>query len=318
MLFKSIATFLSPPGKKGVLSILIFHRVLHEQDPLFPSETTAESFYWQVKELARNFNILPLSEAITRMYDGCLPARAACITFDDGYADNVEIALPILQRFNAPATFFIASCFLDGGRMWNDTIIETIRIRPEGTLDLSKINMGMYLLNDYTSRTACIADLIKKLKHLPPNKRIEYVEYIATKTPTKLPDNLMMTTQQLQKLQQTEGMDIGAHTATHPILTSLNDEAVFLEIESGRKQLEKLISDKVELFAYPNGQPSKDYSTGHTEIVRELGFKAALTTAWGVSTLNTNRWELPRFTPWDQHPFSFNARLLANCRRRIC
>ncbi|WP_163360867.1 polysaccharide deacetylase family protein, partial [Escherichia coli] len=81
------------------------------------------------------FNVLPLDEAAQRLKDGSLPARAAALSFDDGYADNHDIALPLLQKHGLPCSFFIATGFLDGGRMWNDTLIESIRLSTKPLLD---------------------------------------------------------------------------------------------------------------------------------------------------------------------------------------
>jgi hypothetical protein len=114
-------------GADAKLSILIYHRVLPVPDPLFPTETTVESFDAQLGLLKSLFNVLPLPEAVARLKAGTLPARAASITFDDGYADNFTRALPILQKHGLHATFFIATAYLDGGRMFNDTVIESIR-----------------------------------------------------------------------------------------------------------------------------------------------------------------------------------------------
>src|SRR6185503_4669404 len=100
------------------LSILIYHRVLHAPDPLFPEEVWAEQINSQLEVVKRWFTVLPLSDAVARLRTGRLPRRAACITFDDGYADNAVEALPILRRQGMPATFFVATGFIDGGRMW--------------------------------------------------------------------------------------------------------------------------------------------------------------------------------------------------------
>ena len=97
------------------LSVLAYHRVLDESDPLLPGEPSAEEFEARMRWLGDNFNVLPLAEAIRALRDNRLPKRALSITFDDGYADNYRNALPILRRLNLPATFFIASGFLDGG-----------------------------------------------------------------------------------------------------------------------------------------------------------------------------------------------------------
>ena len=94
----------SPAGRRAKLSTLIYHRVLPEPDPLRTGDPDAATFRWQMGLLARHFNVLPLPEAARRLQDGTLPARAACVTFDDGYADNFTIALPILREAGIPAT----------------------------------------------------------------------------------------------------------------------------------------------------------------------------------------------------------------------
>src|SRR5688500_10667438 len=124
----SASTFLKPIvsiASYRKLSILIYHRVHAEVDPIFPAEVDAKQFGLQLNWIKSLFNVLPLDEAIEALEQNRLPARTAAITFDDGYADNTEVALPILKKHNLSATFFICTGYLDGGRMWNDTIIES-------------------------------------------------------------------------------------------------------------------------------------------------------------------------------------------------
>src|SRR5215831_142994 len=108
-------SWLSPSGPRGRLSILIFHRVLRQHDPLISDLPTAAQFETQMRWVREWCNVLPLGEAIDRLYAGTIPARALSITFDDGYADNEEVAAPILKRLDMTATFFVATGFLDGG-----------------------------------------------------------------------------------------------------------------------------------------------------------------------------------------------------------
>ena len=88
------------------------------------------------------FNVLPLALAVERLRQGDLPARALAITFDDGYADNAEVAAPILERLGLPATFFVTTGFLQGGCMWNDRVIEALRNCAADELDLSELGLG--------------------------------------------------------------------------------------------------------------------------------------------------------------------------------
>ena len=132
---RALLRLFSPGGARNRLSILIYHRVLPRRDPLFPEEGHAEDFDRHMEQLAGCFRIMPLSDAIQGLRRGSLPARAASITFDDGYADNAEVALPILKKHGISATFFVAASFIDGGRMWNDAVIELIRHASAGIID---------------------------------------------------------------------------------------------------------------------------------------------------------------------------------------
>ena len=126
---------LSRAGARARLSIFIFHRVLPVPDPMQPGEPDAARFEQIVRFVARYFHVLPLGEAARQLRAGQLPPAAACITFDDGYADNLEVAAPILVRHGVRATFFVSTGFIGGGRMWNDTVIEALRHAPRGDLD---------------------------------------------------------------------------------------------------------------------------------------------------------------------------------------
>ena len=90
------------PTMQVPLSILIYRRVVACPDPLFPDTVDARRFEQHVRLLRRWFQVLPLALAVRRLNDRSLPSRAACITFDGGYADNASVALPILQRFGLP------------------------------------------------------------------------------------------------------------------------------------------------------------------------------------------------------------------------
>ena len=297
------------------LSTLIFHRVLPAADPLLPGEPDAEQFESRMRWLASAFRVLPLVEAARRLRDGSLPPNAACITFDDGYADNLTVAAPILTRLRLPATFFIATGFLDGGRMWNDTVIESIRHHREATLDLGDFGLGAWPVETDDERVAAIAGILDQLKYLPQDERQTKVDAIARRVGLSERSELMLTRAQLRELRR-HGMSIGAHTISHPILTKLTTEAARAEIEEGKRDLEDTLGERVRVFAYPNGKPMRDYDALHVAIVKSLGFDAAVSTAWGVSDRRCDRFQLRRFTPWDQSLNRFGLRLAHNLMRR--
>src|SRR5262249_37566047 len=154
--------------KRARLSILIYHRVLAAPDPILRTQIDALTFERHMALLADQFNVLPLKEACARLARGALPARAACITFDDGYADNEQIALPILKPLGLTATFFVSTGYSEGGIMFNDAVIEAVRSAPAGIHDLSTIGLGTYRLDDFGSRRTAIDGLIAWIKYRSP------------------------------------------------------------------------------------------------------------------------------------------------------
>jgi peptidoglycan/xylan/chitin deacetylase (PgdA/CDA1 family) len=313
MVLKIITAKLSPGGLQGRLSILIFHRVLSQPDPLFPGEQDCRRFDEVLGWVARWFQVIPLDEAVSRLGAGTLPARAAAITFDDGYADNATHALPILQRHGMTATFFIATSFLDGGRMWNDSVIEAVRACNSQVLDLADRGFGTYELDSFENRRKAIEALLGKIKYLEPAKREQAVACVQQSVGRVLPDDLMMTSKQVLQLRQA-GMQIGAHTCFHPILASIADVDAKSEITRSKIALESLLQEPVTLFAYPNGKPGKDYLAKHAFMVKQAGFAAAVSTAPGVSSVATDPFQLPRFSPWDAKRLRYGLRLLSNLR----
>ena len=310
-LLKPFFAFVSPSGAQARLSVLIFHRVVCRPDPLFPDEIDAARFDAICKWLATWFNVLPLDKAVAQMACGLLPARAACITFDDGYADNHDVALPILLRYGMPATFFIATGFLNGGRMWNDTIIEAVRACGKAQLDLSDQGLGCFALQSQSERKRAIVALINELKYRSVAERVALAEHIAETAGAILPRNLMMTSVQVAAMHRA-GMQIGAHTVSHPILARLSDVECANEIATSKSFLEDLLGERIGLFAYPNGKPGEDYSAASVEVVKQLKFDAAVSTQWGSSRHGDDLFQIKRFTPWDKSKLRFGLRLLRN------
>ena len=295
------------------LSILIYHRVGQTKDPLRPDCMDAETFDWQMELLAKYCQPLSLSEAIKLLPQGKLPARAVCVTFDDGYADNESVALPILLRWKIPAVFFVSTGYMNEGCMWNDLILESVR-RYSGTeLDLSDRGLGIYPTASLEDKIAANACLNRDLLYLEQATRQQHCDYLASLV-ENIPTDLMMTEEQVRHLHAA-GMEVGSHTVTHPILSTLDEKSVWYELSASKEQLEAVIKAPVTLFSYPNGKPQLDYRDDDIRLVRKAGFEAAVATHWGVANRHTDRMQLPRFTPWDRRSDRFLLRMAQNCLR---
>lgn len=294
------------------VAILIYHRVLGDPDSLRTFDTTVEEFRKQMRWVGECFHVLPLQEALNRLRNGSCPSPAVAITFDDGYRDNVEVALPVLREMGLHATFFIASGYLNGGMMWNDAVIEYVRTVPDGKLDLGRIGMDAVEIRSLEERRRVIVGLLNRLKYLPFEQRELIVNRLRDED-SRSSSDLMMRDDDVRRLHRA-GMEIGAHTRNHPILSRLESAQAYAEIAEGKVDLERLGIGPVRFFAYPNGKSQTDYTQEHVEMVKEAGFEAALSTDVGVASSSSEQWQLPRFTPWDKAPWRFSLRLLEQYR----
>ncbi len=312
---RQYAGLLSRGGGRGRLNILIFHRVRPVRDPLFPGEPDRADFDRLMGLVAENFHCISLPEAVDRLAAGRpLPPRAVAISFDDGYADNRTEAVPVLQAHGLTASFFVASGFLDGGCMWNDRVIELVRAYPGPQLDLAPLGLGRHACATIADKAALLGWLLPEFKYRQPAARAEAIDALAAITGGKIPADLMMSSAQVREMQAA-GMEVGGHTRSHPILATLDEEAILREIGEDRERLGAILGAAPSLFAYPNGKPGKDYLPGHPDLVRRCGYRAAFSTAWGCVTADSDLFQVPRFTPWDRSPARFVLRLAHNYLR---
>ena len=314
LFWRPLLSMLSPAGERARLSILIFHRVLPQRDPLFPGEVDAADFDRICAWLASWFNVMTMDDAVAGLRAGQLPQRAAVITFDDGYADNHDVALPILQRHGLSAMFYIATGFLDGGRMWNDTVIEAVRRTKRKTLELEDLGLagiGSQPMGNLGQRRDAISALLSAIKYRSITERLVLVQAVADAAGVQPPDDLMMSSDQVLQMRRA-GMDIGAHTVSHPILATLPADAARTEMEGSRQALKAILGEPVRHFAYPNGVPGRDFNADTVKLAKEIGFDSVVTTACGAARRGDDPHQLPRFSPWDRSANRFGMRMLQN------
>jgi len=292
----------------GRLCILNYHRVLKSADPLLAAEPDVAAFRWQMKMLADCFNVLPLDQALAALAEDRIPPRAVCITFDDGYRSTHDLALPILREFGFPATVFVTTGYVGSGSMWNDRILESLRTLEAEQLDLSDAGLGSYPVGTLAERRETLALLTERAKYLAPDLRQELVERLDRLAGTRESDPML--TDQMIHTMAAQGVEIGAHTISHPILAKLNDESARFEIAESKRQLEAITGKPVRYFAYPNGKPGIDFHERHMAMARDAGFEAAFSTAMGAAGNHHDRFALPRSRPWDATRPFYISRML--------
>jgi peptidoglycan/xylan/chitin deacetylase (PgdA/CDA1 family) len=305
--------FMSPGGKDGHLTILFYHRVLSRPDPLMPDVLWSESFEMQISTLASIFNVLPLDTAVEQLFAGTLPDRSLAITFDDGYRDNLTVAVPVLKKYGLPATFFLTTGFLDGGLMYNDIVVESVRRMASGSVNLEFLGLGMVSVDGPDSRISLIHRITAAVKYLNPEERAKACARLSELSSEALPNDLMMSADDVRELSET-GMAIGGHTVDHPILARSNAADALEQIVANRTMLGELTGKLPTIFAYPNGKPGRDYGAEHVRMVRDAGYDFAVSTASGAAIPTHDRYQLPRVSPWDfkKLPFIVHTLRLAH------
>jgi peptidoglycan/xylan/chitin deacetylase (PgdA/CDA1 family) len=310
---KGVNRILSPGGAGGNLTILTYHRVLTDIDPLLaPEQIDARHFDGQMAAASQCFNVLPLADAIDMLEQGRLPPRALSITFDDGYLDNHAVAWPILRRHGLTATFFVCTGYLGEGLMFNDVVTEAIRRTKGPVLDLSWLGHGLQSISSMHERRVVSLQLISAIKYLPVAQRQEACERLWQQAiGSGSRPSVMMTPEHVRAMAQ-GGMSIGGHTHTHPILKRISLDEARQDIALNREALRDITGQYPTLFAYPNGRPVTDYESPHAQLVKELGFRAAVSTARGIARPGADLFQLPRFAPWCLSPNTFLVQLLRN------
>ena len=214
-----------------------------------------------------------------------LPAGLAAITIDDGYRDAYEVALPVLRRYDAPATLFAVTGFLDGRDwLWTDKVhyalLRAKAVRFEGAVNHQPFHFD---LRDRASRLTATERLKSHLKTVSEARKQSSIATIAELLDVELPrrapqDYAPLTWEQARELEAA-GVEVASHTLTHPILTQVGDEQLEREMCESKSRLEAELGHAVELFCYPNGD-----NDGRTRLAaRRAGYRAAVTVDEGFN-----------------------------------
>lgn len=295
------------------LTIFQYHKI-----PLFaPSyihgEVEAAEFSRVLANYLAWFQFLPLDEAVERMRRGDLPPRAAALTFDDGYAEWFEHIVPLLSQHGVPATFFVTSKQLGKPEpFWHERIANAVAARAPGRLpdgfDWGRQETGTRDAEIATS----IAVIQEKLKYMALAEREEALLCLEE----GLSKNTMFrpfTAADVVRLRDA-GFQVGGHSRNHPILSRCTHTEALDEIGGCKEELEGILKQPVTQFAYPNGRPGCDFNAEHVQIVRQAGYRLAVTTAPGVARPGSDYFQLPRFTPWARSDWRSALQIARNMR----
>ncbi|MHB8492878.1 MAG: polysaccharide deacetylase family protein [Solirubrobacteraceae bacterium] len=260
--------------------VLSYHRIGDGSDEPFDHalwNATAEALDAQLAALAREAEVIDPAELAQRA-NGARKDRCVLITFDDGYRDNYDLAYPLLRARGLPATFFIATGFIDDRPLaWWDDIAWMVRNSTVETLQLN-VPQGTALHIDRAQPQDAIARLCTLFKQMPSEDAELLLDQIADRSgagraPKALADRQWMTWQMISEMHA-HGMSVGAHTVTHPLLARCPAERKRSEIETSCGRVREVLGEPTRWFAYPVGS-SDAYDQQSQEILAGAGVELA-------------------------------------------
>ena len=282
------------------ICVLGLHRVLSDaglqQANSLPGIVLRESTFTAIVEfLHRYFSVVPLECFFDGASSKVSDSKLQCLlTFDDGWRDNYTTALPVLKKYRMPAVIFVVTGFIGTmstfwverlGRIWKDE-------DKHRALIAALTNSA-----DPCSIDASFEEVVEKLKHLPSARRGEILAPILDDAQREIPSaevdhgegDRMLTWDEARVLQR-EGIEIEAHSATHPLLVHEDDETLRRELRQSKQVLEQELSKRVRAFAYPNGT----WDQRVRKMVEEAGYECAFVTQRGWHRRGADRFAIRR------------------------
>jgi peptidoglycan/xylan/chitin deacetylase (PgdA/CDA1 family) len=273
---------------RGRGGILLYHRIAELDHDPWSLAITPVDFAAHLEILERECVCLKLTELMAQRVAGTLPTNAVALTFDDGYADNLLSALPLLERYGIPATIFVLSGFIDGdAETWWDRLEQTVYEAPAlpEEIDLVVGDRRLVWSRPRTGVTSGIRDMLHRQVYaavaaVDTAEREAALAELARQLgylPTYRASHRALTMDELQKLAASPLITIGGHTRTHPFLGRIPPERQRAELAGGKADLEAWLDRPIDLVAYPHGS----YGPETPELAAEVGF------TWGFTTKPT-------------------------------
>jgi peptidoglycan/xylan/chitin deacetylase (PgdA/CDA1 family) len=221
------------------------------------------------------------------------------VTFDDGYRDNWTEAFPVLRELSCPATIFLTAGLIGTSEtLWWDKLQYALQSTTLSPAEVTRVLAERHRLPAPDFTAASSEGLVEVLKQVPETEKQAVVARIAADLAVDAASNTRdrtMSWDEARAMVESGLVTMGAHTVTHRNLKHLPIAEAREEIGESRRILERELGKAVDFFAYPFGNPANDFTPAVKALVREAGFKAALTVVLGLVSPGDDLFELPRF-----------------------
>lgn len=303
----------------GNCLVLLYHRVTElDYDPQLLS-VTPDHFDKHLNYLRQHYRVLTIQEFAHHLQNQIrFPKNAVLITFDDGYADNFLEAVPLLEKYNMQALFYVATGTLGtSNEYWWDAI-ERIVLRNTIQPNVKKfiLHEHQYDLRNLTNekRKTLYENLLPVLRRMSSSAREEKISELARifQSEKGRASHRAMTFEELKQMHGSKAAVIGAHTHLHPSLAAIDYASQREEISTSKRILEEELGNEIKHFSYPFGT-ILDYNADTLRVVRELKFDLVAANYPEAVTRVSNPLAFPRFLvrDWDETTFAFQMKSFA-------
>jgi peptidoglycan/xylan/chitin deacetylase (PgdA/CDA1 family) len=282
----------------------MYHRVAEIQSDPWSLCVTPQHFAEHLEVLPKFGRLMQFQQFGRVLQEGEFPNQSIVITFDDGYADNLYNARPLLERYDLPATVLLTTGCLGGQReFWWDEL-EQLFLQSDILPDFLELSIDgclyQWQVGDkaQNSRHALYYSIWQLLQPLPADKQRKVLEELvswADARPQNRPTHRLLSIEEVVALAQGDLVEIGAHTVTHPVLSMQPAAVQQAEIQQSKERCEDILGRPVVTFSYPFGR----FAMETVSIVREAGFVGACTVEAEIVRRNTNHFQLPRMMVFD-------------------
>jgi peptidoglycan/xylan/chitin deacetylase (PgdA/CDA1 family) len=275
--------------------VLTYHRF---------NSTAASTFADHCEHLRDFYTPVTLDEVAASLRDNKpLPRNSVAITVDDGYRDFYLHAYPVLKRHGIPATVYLITDFLDGlsWPWWDQLSWAFLHTASESVeFPVSEGGVLRFTLSDMASRARAGEQAAEAMKTVPNKERLELMARMPDLFQVRIPSTAPPSSEPLRweeiREMAAHGISFGAHTKSHPILSSLeNEQQIRQEIEGSRDRLAGELGRAPMHFSYPNGQ-RHDVTDRIRSLVREAGIQTAVSTESGFNDIAADPFFLRRIS----------------------
>lgn len=314
--------------------ILMYHRVAEKDIDPWSLCVTSQHFSEHLEVLQKHARPISLRQLAEAYQEGNIPNRTVVVTFDDGYANNLHNAKPLLERFNIPATVFVTTAYIDKNReFWWDEL-DYVMLQPgrlpeklcltiNGSLRQWDLGAAVnYREEDYRhdrnrqdgkgqpgSRLSLYYSIYQQLQRLSEERQQKAMDEIliwADAEPVARSTHRSLVPEEICILGQRGLVEIGAHTANHPLLCTQSIALQRNEIQKSRADLEEIMGHRVTSFSYPFG----NYTEETIHLVQEAEFTCACSAVEETVWRHSDCFQLPRFEVQNWNGEEFERKLL--------